>query len=935
MTQYVGLSLRDIYVRKCDELHCKKNSHLLELFPTKPDLFEVPTAIDMSKNFIGAKGLLALLEVVRCCSGLMTLDLRDQQMTNESVDEVCSVLLRHPSIVRLNLGHNPISIAGGRALLDLVKVNTVIEFVGLDHTDVRPVVTNAIDLQLSRNKKVRSHAKPVAAANVDADAADDGAEQGVRRTIDLSIVRQTLDAFPTSVNAILFDEDVADALSTLCVSHDALFFDTQFSAEAFAIQRNNGKEFDVADWRRVAAQPGAKIFPDGDQAVVKPDSIPQTMSWVFTSLFSCSTPEDIRGMISPDVVSSVGVYTVRFFIDGKWRYVVVDDFLPVKTSGEWSFCAPGTGDCFWPCILEKAVAKLHGCYQAIDQDVASRHPMERRISCATTMCDFSSGVGISRDLHHEEFNADAWWGSLMELHASNTALVAASGSDEANPVMTALGVEPNHAFQILHVRQINGFRLLHLQSTYATKEWTGEWSTGSPLWEQYADIATALGYSYASDRLDKTTFWIPYVKFLQCFSAVHMCRSFQGMSWRLLEGEWTRSTSGGPYFEPTWSTNPRYKLSMTTRGQAFVSLSVPDTRFHDSEVDTLAFHILNGDYFPVRYDKDNVTAKTSYVITNAVSYDGVLNEGDYWVVPSSYVMGQMGRFIVRVFASVPFAVSHERQNKYWKQCDELCRVECSGEYQNGEDNPQFALTIPSDVAPARLLVQMHTPETEQLSMALFLCQNGNSRLSERVLGSIPDDSVVCKSRFIISNTVTLDTKIPGGSEPFIVVPCISPEKTSANVRFTFWCSHPKFSVKALPLWRKKTLEVEWERSGGYQETERNPQLELLTPIPNQTFVVRMEVISTSDPSSIFFVVRNQGRQGDGISGHIDDDAIVCKSTYVRHHTVVKEFSNGARPCDSYIIVPCLQPPGSKAKCIITVTSLSEDFQLREVHPPEL
>jgi hypothetical protein len=197
-----------------------------------------------------------------------------------------------------------------------------------------------------------------------------------------------------------------------------------------------------------------------------------------------------------------------------------------------------------------------------------------------------------------------------------------------------------------------------------------------------------------------------------------------------------------------------------------------------------------------------------------------------------------------------------------------------------------------------------------------------------LLGPVPEDKVIAKSKFVIGNTVTLEASPSGGNTPLIVLPYVSPEGSAAKLQFRFWCSHPLFKVIPLPEWRRKVVECEWDRSGGFQETTQNPQIELITPIPNQVFVVRIHAIGANDPSLIFFVVNNNGRAGDAIEGRIGDDSIVTKSTYIRHHTAIKEFNNGLRPKDSYVIVPCLQPPGTSAKCVVSVSSMTEDFELR-------
>lgn len=988
MSAYSGFSLREIYIRKCDELGCKKNSSLLKVLPTKPDLFDIPVSLDLSTNFVGAKGLLALLEVVRCCTGLVSIDLRDQQMTNESVAELALVLARHPSVQRINLGSNPISLSAGTTLLELAKANPLIDAIGLDGTDVRPVVVNTINNQLEKNKRAKRPPSTAAGEGgtgaVNANGTQDGGDS--LPTMDVSVLRATVSTLSTSVSSILFDESPFGVLNETCAKYQACFVDPQFPHEPSSVQRAPIGEYGVTSWRRAAALfPQATLFPE-----LNPVPMPlreptrrSSLSWLFSCIAEVCDSDDVRAMVTSGSGSGganpLGLYCVRFFIDGAFRYVVVDDFLPININGEPAFASP-QNNFLWPCIVEKAFAKLHGSYQALDLQLAMKHPLERRVSCATSMCDLCGGVGISRDLHHEEFNAEDWWNTLLDLHCNQqTSLLATTARETPSTTGTATttagaaassrpasrGIVSAMAYRVLHVRAINGFRLLQLYCPWAETTWSGEWSPKSHLWEQYPDIAQALDARNSKPG----SFWIPYSLFLQHFAAMHLCRRFPNSQSRLLEGAWNRLSSGGPYFEQSWSNNPRYRLSLTARGAVFINLSLPDTRFVTSDCDTLAFHVIRGDYYPIRFDKENLVAKTSYVITNSVSFDGVFDEGDYWIIPSTYVVGRMGKYMLRVFSSTPFVLRHEDIGMYWKQHEEERIVECSGEYQNGEDNLQLALTLPPgadppNVAGTKLLVRMHTPEDEQLSLALFLCDGriggavtaatvgvppadsndaataaGIISSRSRIVGPIPDESVLVKSKFLISNTVFLDAFLPAKtaatttsdrSESLVVVPCINPERTKCKVRLTFWCSNPRFGVRELPLWKRKTVVCQWTASGPYQDADNNPQIELVTPIPNMVFVIKVAVENCSDPSLIFFVVNNKGRVGEPIRGRISDAKIVMKSTFIRFDSILKDFHNGANPSDSYLIVPCLLPVGSQGRCVVTVSSVSDDFQLHSV-----
>ncbi|KAJ1549292.1 Calpain-2 catalytic subunit [Nowakowskiella sp. JEL0078] len=57
-----------------------------------------------------------------------------------------------------------------------------------------------------------------------------------------------------------------------------------------------------------------------------------------------------------------GIFRFRFYRFGEWVEVVVDDYLP---------CGLDDPNEFWVSLLEKAYAKLNGCYEALDAGSAT------------------------------------------------------------------------------------------------------------------------------------------------------------------------------------------------------------------------------------------------------------------------------------------------------------------------------------------------------------------------------------------------------------------------------------------------------------------------------------------------------------------------------------------------------------------------------------
>lgn len=57
-----------------------------------------------------------------------------------------------------------------------------------------------------------------------------------------------------------------------------------------------------------------------------------------------------------------GQYVVKLFVNGTWRGITIDDYLPVNEWGEF-ICAFSSRGKLWVSLIEKAYLKLHGGYE--------------------------------------------------------------------------------------------------------------------------------------------------------------------------------------------------------------------------------------------------------------------------------------------------------------------------------------------------------------------------------------------------------------------------------------------------------------------------------------------------------------------------------------------------------------------------------------------
>ena len=54
------------------------------------------------------------------------------------------------------------------------------------------------------------------------------------------------------------------------------------------------------------------------------------------------------------------------------------------------------------------------------------------------------------------------------------------------------GIVPDHAYAVLRLKEINGFKMVKFRNPWGHFEWTGNWSDSSPLWQQHEQVKTTL-----------------------------------------------------------------------------------------------------------------------------------------------------------------------------------------------------------------------------------------------------------------------------------------------------------------------------------------------------------------------------------------------------------------------------------------------------------
>ncbi|XP_017281705.1 calpain-5 isoform X2 [Kryptolebias marmoratus] len=268
----------------------------------------------------------------------------------------------------------------------------------------------------------------------------------------------------------------------------------------------------------------------------------------------------------PDLYA--GIFHFRFWRFGCWTDVVVDDRLPVSGDGVLLFCRSATPREFWSALLEKAYAKLNGCYEALEGG-----------NTAEALIDFTGGVSepLSLDCRALSLHSDqrkTLFQTLSKVHEHKSLITCSIRPAEGETVESVLecGLVRGHAYGITAVRKArlverllrtggaSRLFLVRMRNPWGTTDWRGPWSQGSEQWQQ---LSRAEREKMGLIVRDVGEFWMDFQDFCRYFTDVVVCRLVErtllwpSSPWREVKchGEWVLA--------PTPSTVLRSDTSLT------------------------------------------------------------------------------------------------------------------------------------------------------------------------------------------------------------------------------------------------------------------------------------------------------------------------------------------------------------------------------------
>ncbi|KAM9717944.1 LOW QUALITY PROTEIN: calpain-1 catalytic subunit [Menidia menidia] len=397
--------------------------------------------------------------------------------------------------------------------------------------------------------------------------------------------------------------------------------------------------------------------------------------WLLAAIASLTLNDTLLHRVVPHGQSFqhqyAGIFHFQFWQFGEWVEVVIDDRLPVK-DGKLVFVHSAEGTEFWSALLEKAYAKLNGCYEALSGG-----------STSEGFEDFTGGVTEMYELRKAPPDLFSIIGRAIERGSLLGCSIDITSSVDMEAV-TFRKLVKGHAYSVTAAEEVvyrgNLTRLVRVRNPWGEVEWTGAWSDDSREW----DSVDRSVRSRLQNRSEDGEFWMSFSDFLREFSRLEICnltadalQMNQTKKWSsaLYQGEWRRgSTAGGcRNFPATFWLNPQFKVALQhpdAPGQSdcsFRALMQKDRRKKRREgkdMETIGFAVYE---VSISFaGRSGVHLKRDFFLTHAssarselfinlreVSSRLKLPAGEYIIVPSTFEPHREADFVLRVFSEKP------------------------------------------------------------------------------------------------------------------------------------------------------------------------------------------------------------------------------------------------------------------------------------------
>uniref|UniRef100_A0A672H2D6 Calpain-2 catalytic subunit-like n=1 Tax=Salarias fasciatus TaxID=181472 RepID=A0A672H2D6_SALFA len=478
--------------------------------------------------------------------------------------------------------------------------------------------------------------------------------------------------FGTNANAVRYLNQDFTSLRAECRSSGRLFCDPTFPAapEALGFKELGRSSYKTrgVTWKRPTELVSNPEFILG--GATRTDICQGALGdcWLLAAIASLTLNEYVMARVVPQDQGFgddyAGIFHFQFWQFGEWVDVVIDDQLPVK-DGELMFVHSAEGREFWSALLEKAYAKVNGCYEALSGG-----------STTEGFEDFTGGIAENYDLQRPPRNMFQIINKALEAGALLGCSIDITSAADSEAV-TRQKLVKGHAYSLTGAVEVNYRgrmeKLVRMRNPWGQVEWTGAWSDGSSEWNY---VQGDCPHANAEDG----EFWMSFPDFLRHYSRIEVCTltpdtieddSVKHWSVSKFDGTWRRgSTAGGCRNHPyTFWMNPQFVIKLEEEdddpddgenGCSFVVGLIQKNRRRlrkqGEDMHTVGFAIYEvGNWYfrEVHLDKNfflthaQTARSETFINLREVSSRFKLPPGEYLIVPSTFEPHLNGDFCIR------------------------------------------------------------------------------------------------------------------------------------------------------------------------------------------------------------------------------------------------------------------------------------------------
>ena len=472
-------------------------------------------------------------------------------------------------------------------------------------------------------------------------------------------------------------------------------------------------------------------------------------------------------------------------------------------------------------ILEKALAKLHGTYRALDAGSSSSTTPSQdaaKTSSAAVMAMLSGGVATREHMKDREIDGPALFATAQRLMDNGGGGMTLSCSGANARQKRKLGLVPQHAYSVIDAAGgppercvwSGGRSFLRLRNPWGEKAWEGAWGAGSDLWQKHPHVRQKLlssgvdhtlrrGLSGGGSNLsrarrnilpskrseqqqehemleqekDDGSFWMELTDVVEYFAAPEWCWSAPHVHHKVLRGRWDADTAGGHDVLPSWEDNPHFLLSVQVTSLVLITVAPTDRRFalDDLTLSNIGLHLLPDEEGPAMpretYPLECHRAQCLAVRDNVrtARYWGTLQPGKYWLVPDAFEAGAQGGFVIQAASPAPYSLQFKTKAEYWRTLSATAIVdEPYGNPKRVSGVPRMVFKVrkrpraASQICQIRARMRCEDLSKEEQKQLSVQLHLCHGLHTAAENGMLRQSSVLSSSQFLRSTTVDLSCK---------------------------------------------------------------------------------------------------------------------------------------------------------------------------------